>query len=197
MAQFKAYEAGVEVNGTTIMAVVSGMGTFRNLAMTYLRRRGLDAVVADDKHWYSQQAWLDVFQALATEVGDSTLYSIGLKIPENAVFPQEIDSVEKALASIDVAYHMNHRNKQGQVLFDPVARPKSPMLEGIGHYGFEKIEGQSRARMVCANPYPCAFDRGIIAAMAARFARLPEVLHDDSKPCRKQGGESCTYLVSW
>jgi hypothetical protein len=197
MAQFKVFETGMQVNGTTIMSVISGMGTFKNLALTYLRRAGLDSVVADDQHWYSQQAWLDVFKTVATEVGDSTLYSIGLKIPETAVFPPEIDGIEKALAAIDVAYHMNHKNQRGQILFDPVARPAHPMLEGIGHYGFERVAGQNQAIMVCANPYPCAFDRGIIAAMASRFGKLPEVMHDDAKPCRKNGADSCTYGVSW
>jgi hypothetical protein len=50
---------------------------------------------------------------------------------------------------------------------------------------------------VCDNPYPCAFDRGIITAMAQGFELQAKVVHDDAKPCRKQGAESCTYIASW
>jgi hypothetical protein len=54
--------------------------------------------------------------------------------------------------------------------------------------------------MVCANPYPCDFDRGIVEAMAGRFrpqGSVPVVRHDGAQPCRKTGGESCTYLIRW
>ena len=41
MAQFKAFEAGMQVTGAAIMSVLAGMGSFQNLAMSFLRRRGL------------------------------------------------------------------------------------------------------------------------------------------------------------
>ena len=69
----------------------------------------------------------------------------------------------------------------------------------IGHYNF-KAEGRNKATLVCANPYPCDFDRGIIVAMARRFgpkAGSVRVVHDDTQPCRKKGEESCTYHVAW
>jgi hypothetical protein len=115
-------------------------------------------------------------------LGQNTLFSIGMKIPENANFPPEIESLEKALQSIDVAYHMNHRNGE------------------IGHYRYESV-GPKSVKMVCQNPYPCAFDRGIITAMAKRFkpkdSIMVNVMHDDSAPCRVKGGASCTYNVRW
>ncbi len=195
MAQFKAFEEGMEVNGQTIITVVDGLGAFGSIAVGYLEKAGLPAIVADGEHWYPQQAWLDAFGFIADDLGDSVLFRIGQKIPENATFPRAIDTVEKALASIDVAYHMNHRNRRGEVLFDP-SRPKGQvMLEGIGHYRFEGKANRS-AIVVCDNPYPCAFDRGIIDAMARRFANTAAT-HVDTGGCRKRGAESCTYAVAW
>lgn len=194
MAEFQAFEQGMQVNGTTIMAVVDGMGAFQAVAVRILADAGLSHVEPSPTVWYSQQAWLNAFKTIAVEIGDSTIFLIGQKIPENAVFPPEIDSTEKALAAIDVAYHMNHRNARGQVLFDP-AHP-GEMLEGIGHYRFEPV-GKNETRMVCENPYPCHFDRGIIVAMASRFCRHAQVDHADEEPCRRRGAESCTYQVTW
>jgi hypothetical protein len=37
------------------------------------------------------------------------MFLIGKAIPEKAVLPPEIDSLEKALHSINMAYRMNHR----------------------------------------------------------------------------------------
>jgi hypothetical protein len=88
---------------------------------------------------------------------------------------------------------MNHR-KLGQEMFSPAT---GKMLEGIGHYGYEEIPGKKLIISVCNNPYPCAFDRGILAAMAQRFELSSSVAHDNAKPCRKNGADSCTYMISW
>ncbi len=180
MVQFKAFMPGVEVNGETVLAVVDGMGFFRKRAYEILASNGIIDPVPGK--WYSQQAWLNSFRRIADEIGPKTLNNIGLKIPENANFPPDIDSIDKALAGIDVAYHMNHRNGE------------------IGHYHYEKT-GPRSATLVCENPYPCDFDRGIIEAMSYRFKPKDslnvKVVHDDSCPCRKQNAESCTYRVSW
>ncbi len=77
MAEFRSFERGMLVNGTTIMSVVEGVGVFQSRARRYLDDAGLHNVVADAAHWYSQQDWLDVFATIAAEVGANTLFSIG------------------------------------------------------------------------------------------------------------------------
>jgi hypothetical protein len=180
MAEFQAFEPGVEVIGRTVYTIVAAMGVTRSLALLILRQNGIDN--PQPAEWYSQQAWLDAFRDISRQLGGPSLWKIGLKIPENAIFPPEIDSLEGALRSIDVAYHMNHRGGE------------------IGHYTLQEF-GANSAVMVCNNPYPCDFDRGIIEAMANRFRPHPgsavRVAHDDSQPCRKTGGDACTYLLSW
>ena len=49
----------------------------------------------------------------------------------------------------------------------------------------------------CDNPYPCPFDLHLLLAMAQRFESTATVTHDTTKPCRKNGGPSCTYIVKW
>ena len=117
MGSYVVFEEGMEVNGGTIMAVVDGLGTFTLIAQKILAENKLSDIKADFEHWYSQQDWLNAFKTISEKVGINTLYEIGRKIPENAEFPPEIDNIEKALASIDVAYHMNHRNAKGEILF--------------------------------------------------------------------------------
>ena len=197
-SRFKVFEEGMQVNGTTIMAVVYGMGAFARLAKIFFRRVGLtENIVPDTDHWYSQQQWLDAFRLVSEKVGEKILFEIGRSIPENAQFPPDINDIEVALQSIDIAYHMNHKNKEGKVLYNPSRTKDEVMLEGIGHYAYEKTLGKKEAIITCENPYPCDFDRGIIIAMAQRFKKNATVLHDESKPCRKKGVGSCTYIVKW
>jgi hypothetical protein len=195
MVQFKAYEDGMMVNGATIMSILDAMSDYRSLAEQTLAGCGLGGVVADDKHWYSQQKFLDAFKSISEQIGPKTLYRIGNKIPEHAVFPPFVNSVETALASIDVAYHMNHKNKNGEVLCKDPTKPDQ-MLEGIGHYSVRPGKEPNSIIMVCTNPYPCDFDRGIIACMAGKFAGTAIIDHA-SGACRNNGVESCTYLISW
>lgn len=209
MAQFQAFDSNVEVNGETVTSVVLGMrnidvspkpsalatvfsviscmGGYKTQALKILEEHGI--VNPKPGKWYPQQAWLNAFKTIAENVGDEVLFEIGKKIPESARWPNtkisrflDINSIEKALQSIDIAYHINHRGGE------------------IGNYNFIKISNHS-AKMYCYNPYPCNFDRGIILSVARKYK--PEeithvsVVHDDTQPCRKNGDDSCTYIVNW
>ena len=80
-----------------------------------------------------------------------------------------------------MGYHMNHRGGE------------------IGSYTLTQIES-NRAVMVCNNPYPCDFDRGILVSSVRGFAGTTTLVtekHDASQGCRKLGGESCTYILEW
>jgi hypothetical protein len=194
MAQFVAFNPTVEVNGETVLSIVNGMEMFKKEAFDILKTNGIDN--PKPGLWYPQQAWLNAFKTISEKLGANTLFLIGKKIPESAQWPPFVDNIEKALGSIDIAYHMNHRIGV-EALFNPMT---GVMKEGIGHYGFSKA-GDTSVVMVCNNPYPCDFDRGIIDAAAKKF-KPSNVLtvntrHDDSQPCRKKGHDSCTYLVNW
>lgn len=178
MAQFKAYSPSVTVSGESVLAVVDGMGTFRETALEILGRHGIKN--PQPGQWYNQQAWLDSFQEISQKIGVKTLYRIGLSIPETAKFPPGINDVEKALGAINVAYHMNHRGGE------------------IGHFGFSKT-APSKGTMTCRNPYPCDFDRGIIEAMANRFRPAGSIVKVQHEPgaCRNTGADSCKYHIAW
>jgi hypothetical protein len=179
MKPFEASSPKVEVNGETVLSVLAGMGAASTRAHRVLTTHG----IPDPKpgQWYPQQAWLNAFKELSDTLGPNTLYQIGMKIPEQAKFPPQIQTIEQALAAINMAYQMNHRGGE------------------IGSYEF-KPAGNAGGKMVCRNPYPSDFDRGIIQAMANRFkpqGKTVTVELDGTQPTRKNGAESCTFNVKW
>lgn len=180
MKVFQASSDRVEVNGETVYAIIDGMGAFKNKAIEILKNNGIE----DPKPglWFKQQDWLNAFKTIAENIGNSTLGTIGQKIPENAKFPPEVNEIHMALGIINQAYHMNHRNGL------------------IGDYKYEKT-GEKTGKMICTNPYPDEFDKGLITAMGRKFmpqgSYLVRVNIDDSQPTRTKGGDSTTFLINW
>lgn len=179
MKQFVASSDRVEVNGETVFSIIDGLGVFRLNGIKILESHGI-ADIQKGK-WYNQQKWLDSFKEISLKLGESSLFAIGLKIPENAKFPPGIKDVHDALNSLDAAYHMNHRGGE------------------IGNYIYTKLS-ETSGIMLCTNPYPDFFDRGIITAIIRRFNRTNSFVRvniDASKPQRGKGGISTSYNIFW
>lgn len=183
MAQYIPFEDGVEVNGETVSAIVNAFPEYlTGLVLKILKEKDIINPVPGE--WYSQKSWLEAFKEIGMKFGSNTLFEIGKAIPSNAQFPPDIDNIEKALESINVAYQMNHRNGE------------------IGYYKLVSLDYmEKKAIMNCNNPYPCDFDRGIITAMARKFrppeSDFPMVALDESKPNRKNGDDESWYIVNW
>lgn len=181
IAGFRALDENAEVNGKTLCTCLDGMGDSKGVLLGFLAKRGI--VNPQPDKWYKLKAWLDACGDISGRYGAKVLYDMGMKIPENMKFPPRIDTLDKALKVMNSSFHMNHRKGD------------------IGHYYF-KIAGEKTYQVICENPYPCDFDRGLLEGFCKRFKQTGSettavVIHDDSEPCRKQGATSCTFLVTW
>ncbi len=188
-----------QVLGANLQIVLDGFGSFSVLANNILLEEGLGtherhgAVKFEQGNWYPLARWLKALERIGNEFGHYLLYQSGMTTPKNAVFPPTVTDIHSALRCIDVAYHMNHAT-HGESMFNPVT---GQMGEGIGHYVYAHVLGKKQVTIESTTPYPCDFDRGIVIAMAQRFQPSAALTHDASKPCRKNGGASCSYHVTW
>lgn len=170
----------IEVRGETVRSLVDSLSDLKEFVIEILNNNGI--VYPFNQEWYSRDAWILSLRQVGEKLGTSALFSIGRNVFEQAIFPPELVDLKSALESIDVAYYMNHQNGD------------------IGHYKLAFFE-EFKATMICDNPYPCDFDRGIITSISLKF--IPEqtftvkVVHDESKSCRSKGGDSCTYQITW
>jgi hypothetical protein len=179
-----------EVSGQTIMGILTAMGEYSSIAKSILRQNGIRNIEPDA--WYPMGVCLAAVVTIGEKVGEHTLFVIGKRVPGNVAWPPHIREIDEVLAFIDIAYHSTHRI-DGVVLYDPAS---GVMREGIGHYRHQK-EGPRRSVMVCDTPFPSEFDRGLILEVARQFQPHAAVSLDDTKPTRKRGALSCTYIVSW
>ncbi len=171
--EYQPFDPNAEVLGRNLKALIAGTG---NNILDALKRHGITNI--QDDQWYPQSAVLAALQEFG---GTANLVSVGTQVIKHTVFPPEVDSVEKALMTIDVAYKMNHRNGD------------------IGYYR-ASVQSQRHIVMECKNPYPCDFDYGLIYGVAKRF--LPAdgdliVEHEQNGSCRHEGADVCVYHITW
>jgi hypothetical protein len=193
-----AYEeyVGIEVSGESVNGTLHGFRQFKSLASRYLLAHGLGAagkdglVAIDPKKWYPLERWLAAFNRIASEVGEQALVQIGMGVMENIQWPPGMTSVEGLVRFIDAGYHMHHRIG-GKPMFDPIS---GEVVPGIGSFALKR-EDRTRFYIETANPYPCPFDKGILAGGMRRLRANAEVIHDAGGPCRMKGGKSCTHIV--
>jgi hypothetical protein len=196
--RFNQIESGIEAYGMSVDAFVDAFKLFPSIALKKLVSHGVGTVnakgeiVIERDSWYPLGNMLAAVEGIATNVGPRALFQMGQHVPKHAPFPPTITDIRSGLASLDAAYHMNHR-KNGKPMFDQATGRK---MSGIGHY-VTTDTGPRKITVVCDNPYPCDFDRGIIAGVAQRFERAAKVTHDDHATCRKSGADSCTYHITW
>jgi hypothetical protein len=183
MAPYEAFDEDVEVHGRTIIAVADDAlsrfsDAYRETAVDALAENGIEDPSPDE--WYPQQAWLNTFEVLASELEPHILDRLGEQIPDVAEWPTGISSVEEGLRSIDEAYRRNHRGGD------------------IGFYDFEAT-GERTGEVTCENPYPCEFDRGLIRAVTRRYAPVESFVfvEERGERCRRDGDDACVYTVSW
>jgi hypothetical protein len=91
-----------EVKGQSIMAVVAAMSIVQDRALKILAEQGITPL--EKERWYPMDRFLEVFRTLQTEIGLNTTRAVGRKIPENAMFPPNLVTIEDGFRSIDVAY---------------------------------------------------------------------------------------------
>lgn len=184
MTQFVPFADGVEVSSQVLRAFVDGFPQgLKEQGVRVLKTHGLE--LGEGERFFSLEVFLKSMKQIQGSMGPDILYFIGKRIAHNSILPPGIVSIESALQSIDVAYHMNHRGGE------------------IGVYKDSPLEGDGlmeRGVLECRNPYPCAFDKGVIEGFAERFqanATSEILVREQEGGCRKKGDDTCYYNVSW
>jgi hypothetical protein len=192
--------AGIEVYGQGIEFAVEGFSLLPSVGVRYLTRFGFGVTGVDGKikfdtnAWYPLDRWIELFQSITHDVGGNVMFTIGRDAGTKVGLPIDVKDIHGVFGGIDVAYHLFHR-RDGRIMFDPL---RGRMLDGIGHYHYRPVAGQNRIVEICEGvPYPCDFDRGLYTGFAHRFQPRAQIIHDDSAPCRKRGGDGCSYVVTW
>lgn len=169
-----------EINGDIVTKIIEALGPYKTKGFKILIENGI--LKPQPGKWYNQQAWLNAFNTIATQLGGTVLFAVGQKIPEYIDFPDEIKDIHHALSLIDLIHKMNFRNGD------------------LGGYGYKKT-GERTGQIICTTPYPDNFDKGIIITIARKYKpddfSLINIEVDANMPVRSMGGDSTTFILTW
>ena len=190
-------DPSIEASGASIGSTLDAFQQYPSIVMKYIVKYGLASGKTneiDRTAWYPLHKWMEVYNAIAKDIGVNSLYTVGKKVPDYVELPPDVKDIRAVMGTLNIAYHLTHR-KSGVVMFDPAT---GVMLDGIGKVSCEfASNNEQKITLTFAIPYPCDFNRGLIHAFAMRFEPTARVVHDNNAPCRKKGGPSCTYHVAW
>lgn len=184
----KEFECSSEamVLGPVLQAFLAAFGPYKERGERVLKRHlGVEEVNTAPSSVYSLKQFLAAMQEIQEQFGKGFMEKIAMNIYDSVLLPPDWDYLETALPELSKAYHMNHTEES---------------WPHIGNYHYRK-ESDSRVIMFCDHPYPCAFIYGVLRSFCKRLPNKKgtevKVTHDESKECRGQGGESCTYIIEW
>jgi hypothetical protein len=187
-----------QILGANMQIVMAGFGSFTMIASKFLLGEGIgtpdENMIAqfDSQKWYPVDRILRVFDRIQAEFGNFTLRQVGMHVNKYVPLPPHVVDIPSAFLSLDAGYHLNHA-KSGVPMFNPAT---GEQVDGIGHYKINYTKGTTTLSAVSTSIYSCAFDEGMMVALAQRFKPTAIVTHDKAS-CRARGGATCTYHVNW
>jgi len=169
--------ARTEVSGISLAVYLAGFGTFAEMGKKIMREEGLDPD-GPAPEWLPVPAFVAGLQKVRQKIGAAAMRQIGAKVPEGFPMPPEVlASAHLTLGGLDRAYQGAHRNGD------------------IGCFAYDKT-GERSGDIVAQNPYPCAFDEGLITGFVRRAEKLAAIKHDPAT-CRERGDLRCVYHIHW
>ncbi|WP_157758603.1 hypothetical protein [Cystobacter fuscus] len=194
-----ATDERIQCLGQNLRIVSSGLGSFWRLASRFMLEEsmgttGPDGLVQfDSEAWYPLTGHLRVLERIRKDFGDVALRQVGASTPRFArAMPAGID-VRAAFQKLDVMYHLNHA-VNGQPMF---SEHTGQFQDGIGHYLVRSVPHHKQLLCESTGPYPCAFDEGLLLAIARSHEPSAMLTHLEPATCRNRGADRCTYSVAW
>jgi hypothetical protein len=182
MAEYRVSSPDVEMLGGMILSLWSAFPDgFESLAAQIMEKHGISNVAPEN--WHRFQHVLDALREIEQQYGTDILYQTGIRAAEKAPVPSEVDTLKKCLHGLNVTSSRFHRGGE------------------IGGYEVRETEerGVKKYFITVSTPYPCSLTRGYLEGFTKRFgheAKEVIIRHDELTPCRRQGAETCTYVIS-
>lgn len=136
-----------EVLGVAVNVCIDGvMSVFQARMRDILDNHDIERPDPHPDEWYPLDKFMQVLEAVETDVGENALRKIGEATPQFVDWPKDADSPEAALNSLVDIIEDTHRNVPGEYIFEQT--------------------GDESGRITSTTPYPEAWETGFFTGTA-------------------------------
>jgi hypothetical protein len=145
----------VTVHGSIISNILDGLISYG--VSTDLIVKNNNILCANPDQWYSLNQFSSIFSSFEEEYNQELLMNVGKSVPNNSLFPGDVDSFEDGLLSLNCAYKLNHSC-------------------GIDGYYKLLISNRTDLMVICNTAaYSASFNLGILKGLAQKFNKSVKI----------------------
>lgn len=191
---------GLYISGRAIRTLVELLGEDKPIAIKIMKFHKITDDQAPEKfsinpdEWYDLDRYLLGLKDIQAKVGEEKLRQVAFTTIQFAPLPTFIQDISASLRHLDKAYHLNLSRDGIKTMFDE-ATGKSG--EGAGKILTEIIPGIRKAVCTSTTCFPTSYEQGLIEGFAKKFQQTAVVTLDKSKPMKKYGADSNTFVINW
>jgi hypothetical protein len=182
MAQFVCFYPNATVSGRVVNMLLKIAPLQHAPVYETLQRHGLQN--PHEEQWYSLQNYLNAYRELSRQLGSYFLLNAGKQFFSFIRLGAEIQTLPDAVKALNEWYKDQHRGEQLEYF----------QVQGV-------FPERCEIQVLCQNPYPCYFDRGLLLALTKKYrpeqAKFFNVELHPNKPNRLMGSDESTYIISW
>ena len=191
---------GLYISGRAVRTLVELLGEDKPNAIRVMKFYKITDDQAPDKffinpdEWYDLDRYLQGLKDIQEKVGEEKIRKVAFTTIQFAPLPTQIRDLFTSLGHMNRAYHLNLSKDGIRTLYDETS---GKLQEGAGRIISDPIPGINKIICTSTTCFSTAYEFGLIEGFAKKFQPNATVSLDKSKPLKKKGAESNTFVVNW
>lgn len=191
---------GLYISGRAIRTLVELLGESKQMAIKIMKFHKLTDDQAPEKfsvnpdEWYDLDRFLLGMKDIQEKVGEEKIRQVAYTTIQFAPLPSQIQDIIASLSHMNRAYLLNLSRDGIKTMSD---EPGGKQSEAVGKIAASPVPGIRKAICVSTTCFPTFYELGLVEGFAKKFQPAATVTLDKTKPMKKYGGESNTFIVNW
>jgi hypothetical protein len=191
---------GLYISGRAIRTLVELLGEHKAMAIRIMKFHKITDDQAPEKfsinpdEWYDLDRYLLGMKDIQEKVGEEKIRQVAFTTIQFAPLPSSIQDIVTSLKHMDRAYHLNLSKDGIKTMYDEVTGKSQ---DGAGKISVDPIPGIHKVACISTTCFPTFYELGLIEGFAKKFQPKAVVTLDKSKPMKKYGGDSNSFVIVW
>lgn len=193
---------GLYISGRAIRTLVELLDEAKPIGIKIMKFHKITDDQAPEKFFINPDEWYDLdrfllgMKDIQEKVGEEKIRQVALTTIQYAPLHISIQDIVSSLKHMNRAYLLNLSRDGIKTIFDESIN-SGKQIDVAGKIIAEPIPGINKAICISTTCFPTFYEMGLIEGFARKFQPGATVALDKSKPMKKYGGDSNTFVVNW